>query len=87
MAYSMVTKLGMSDLIGYVAMRQGDYSKSFSEDTNKIIDQEVQKIVRECSERTKKIIREKEELIRKYIIIYIINRLTETLLIKETLDL
>ncbi len=66
MAYSMVTIYGMNDKIGnisYYDSQQNDYnfSKPYSEATAETIDQEVRKIITTAYERTKKLLREKNE--------------------------
>jgi AFG3 family protein len=36
MSYAMVSKYGMSDKIGYVGYVENEYSKSYSDATNKV---------------------------------------------------
>lgn len=45
MAYAMVSKYGMSDKIGYVGYVEGDYNKSYSDATNKLIDDEIKALI------------------------------------------
>lgn len=66
MAYSIVSVYGMNDKIGNISFydsKQTDYSfnKPYSEDTAKIIDQEVKKLVEEAYQRTKKLLTDKKE--------------------------
>ena len=66
MAYSIVSIYGMNDKIGNISFydsKQSDYSfnKPYSEDTAKIIDQEVKKLVEEAYQRTKQLLTDKKE--------------------------
>jgi cell division protease FtsH len=65
LARAMVTRWGMSDLIGPVALEndggrpmfgQGVESKEYSEQTNLVIDNEVQRIMKEGLERAKEVL-------------------------------
>ncbi|PLK45040.1 ATP-dependent zinc metalloprotease FtsH [Emticicia sp. TH156] len=66
-AYGMTTVYGMNARIGnvsfYDSKGQGEYSftKPYSEDTAKIIDEEVKKLISEAYERTKSLLIEKRE--------------------------
>ncbi|QCK14000.1 ATP-dependent zinc metalloprotease FtsH [Mangrovivirga cuniculi] len=67
MAYSIVTVYGMNDKIGnvsfYDSKGQNDYSmtKPYSENTAKLIDEEVKKIVSSAYERVKKLLLDKKD--------------------------
>lgn len=66
MAYSIVSVYGMNEKIGNISFydsKQNDYSfnKPYSEDTAKIIDQEVKKLVEEAYQRTKQLLTDKKE--------------------------
>ncbi|NMM49465.1 ATP-dependent zinc metalloprotease FtsH [Marinigracilibium pacificum] len=67
MAYSIVTVYGMNDKIGnvsfYDSKGQSEYSmtKPYSENTAKLIDEEVKKIVSSAYERVKKLLMEKQD--------------------------
>jgi cell division protease FtsH len=66
MAYSIVSVYGMNDKIGNISFydsKQNDYSfnKPYSEDTAKIIDQEVKKLVEQAYQRTKQLLTDKKE--------------------------
>ena len=66
MAYSIVTVYGMNDRIGNISFydsKQNDYNfnKPYSEETAKIIDEEVKKIVDDAYTRTKALLSEKRE--------------------------
>jgi AFG3 family protein len=66
MAYSMVTVYGMNDKLGNISFydsKQSEYNfnKPYSEDTAKIIDEEVQKILAEAYERAKNLLMDKKE--------------------------
>jgi cell division protease FtsH len=86
-ARKMICEWGMSDKLGPVAYGQEDepifigkeiaQHKDYSESTAQKIDEEIQKILKECLKETSDIISEhKEELVK----------LAETLVVKETLD-
>jgi len=51
----MVTSFGMNDRIGHTGYQQGEDSilKPFSEDTNRMIDQEVRTIIDQNVEKTR----------------------------------
>lgn len=68
----------MSEKLGYVGYIENDYSKTYSDATNKLIDDEIKFLIDEATERTREILNEKRDLIEK---------LAEKLLEKETLDL
>ena len=63
-AYSMVTVYGMSDKIGnisyYDPSQENMFTKPYSEETGKIIDQEVRKLIDEAYIRTKALLTEKK---------------------------
>lgn len=70
MAYGMVTIYGMNDKIGnisYYDSKQNDYAfnKPYSEATAETIDEEVRKIVSKAYERTKRLLTEKKEELKK----------------------
>jgi AFG3 family protein len=79
-AYAMVTVYGMNDKVGNVSFydpqQENAFTKPYSEETSKIIDQEVRKLIDQSFERTKKLLTEKKEEVRK---------LAEALLEKEVL--
>ena len=61
-AQKMVTKLGMSEEIGFTHLKDDNY-KSYSKETNDLIDQEAMKIIKEAEDIIKGIIKEhKDEL-------------------------
>ena len=57
MAYAMVTVYGMNDKVGnisyYDPQQENTFTKPFSEETGKMIDEEVRKFIEEAYERTK----------------------------------
>lgn len=63
-AYSMVTAYGMNKTIGNVSFydptQENTFTKPFSEETGKLIDQEVRGIIDEAYERTLKLLTEKK---------------------------
>ena len=79
-AYAMVTVYGMNDKVGNVSFydpqQENAFTKPYSEETSKIIDQEVRKLIDQSFERTKKLLTEKKEEVKK---------LAEALLEKEVL--
>ncbi|MEP6700638.1 MAG: AAA family ATPase, partial [Bacteroidota bacterium] len=79
-AYAMVTVYGMNDKVGnisfYDPQQETAFTKPYSEETSKIIDQEVRKLIDEAYERTKKLLSEKKEQVEK---------LAEALLLREVL--
>ncbi len=86
-ARKMVCEWGMSTLFGPVAFGQEDepiflgkeiaQHKEYSEDTAQKIDQEIHKILRDCLEETRTILKEHRDQLDK---------LARTLVVKETLD-
>ena len=80
-AYAMVSVYGMNDKIGNISFfdpQQGEYNftKPYSDETAKMIDQEVRKLIDEAYERTKQLLTEKKPQVEK---------LAEALLDKEVL--
>ncbi|HET9432705.1 MAG TPA: ATP-dependent zinc metalloprotease FtsH, partial [Chitinophagaceae bacterium] len=67
-AYSMVTVYGMNDKVGRVSFydpqQENSFTKPYSEETSKIIDQEVRRLIDDGYERTKKLLIEKKEQVR-----------------------
>jgi cell division protease FtsH len=64
-AYSMVTVYGMNDKVGNVSFydpqNENSFTKPYSEETSKIIDQEVRKLIDLAYERTKQLLAEKKQ--------------------------
>lgn len=52
-ARKMVVNFGMSERIGFVGFTEGEYVKKHSEITAQIIDEEIKKIIDECTEKTR----------------------------------
>lgn len=81
-AYAMVTVYGMNDKIGnisYYDPQQGseyNFTKPYSDETAKVIDEEVRKLIDSAYERTKNLLTEKREEVEK---------LAEALLQREVL--
>src|SRR5580765_86114 len=79
-AYSMVTVYGMNEKIGNVSFydpaQENQFTKPYSEETSKLIDEEVRKLIDKAYERTKALLREKKPQVEK---------LAEALLEKEVL--
>ena len=69
MAYSMVTTYGMNDKIGNVSFydpsQENTFQKPFSEETGKIIDEEVRKMIAEAYQRTLQLLTEHKEEVEK----------------------
>ena len=68
-AYSMVTVYGMNDKLGNVSFydptQENTFQKPFSEETGKIIDEEVRKIIEKAYISTKELLVEKREEVEK----------------------
>jgi cell division protease FtsH len=86
LARNMVTRWGMSDVLGMVqlAPRENPYlgrgfggEKPFSEETARVIDAEVQRIINESHEQAKRLLNEHRDQL---------DALVEALLARETLD-
>ncbi|MET0394842.1 MAG: ATP-dependent zinc metalloprotease FtsH [Chitinophagaceae bacterium] len=79
-AYAMVTVYGMNDKIGnisfYDPQQENTFTKPYSEETSKLIDEEVRKLIDDAYGRTKALLSEKKEQVAK---------LAEALLEKEVL--
>ena len=69
MAYSMVTTYGMNDKIGNVSFydpsQENTFQKPFSEETGKIIDEEVRKMIDAAYQRTLELLTAKKEQVEK----------------------
>jgi AFG3 family protein len=80
MAYAMVTIYGMNSKIGNVSFydpaAENSFTKPYSEETSKLIDEEVRKLIESAYERTKSLLIEKQVQVTK---------LAEELLEKEVL--
>ncbi|MDF2383679.1 ATP-dependent zinc metalloprotease FtsH [Nostoc ellipsosporum NOK] len=79
-AYAMVSVYGMNERVGnisfYDPQQENGFTKPYSEETSKLIDEEVRKMIEEAYERTKQLLSEKREQVAK---------LAEALLEKEVL--
>src|SRR4029078_6204946 len=79
-AYSMVTIYGMNDKVGNVSFydpaQENSFTKPYSEETSKIIDEEVRKLIEDAYEKTKQLLTEKKAQVEK---------LAEALLEREVL--
>lgn len=80
MAYSMVTIYGMNPKIGNVSFydphQETTFTKPYSEETSKLIDEEVRALIVDCYEKTKQLLTDKKAEVEK---------LAEALLEKEVL--
>ncbi len=80
MAYAMVTVYGMNEKIGNVSFydpsAEQSFTKPYSEETAKMIDEEVRKLIDEAFIHTKRLLNEKKDKVEK---------LAEALLLKEVL--
>ncbi|MFZ9299607.1 MAG: ATP-dependent zinc metalloprotease FtsH [Chitinophagaceae bacterium] len=65
MSYSMVTVYGMNAKVGNVSFydpaQENQFTKPFSEETGKLIDDEVRKLIDEAYQRTKKLLTERKK--------------------------
>jgi AFG3 family protein len=68
-AYSMVTVYGMNDKVGNVSFydpqQEASFTKPYSDETAKMIDEEVRKLIDVAYEKTKALLREKKEDVEK----------------------
>jgi len=64
LAYAMVTVYGMNEKVGNVSFydpqQENYFTKPYSEETGKLIDEEVRNLVEEAYERTKRLLTEKK---------------------------
>lgn len=64
-AYAMITVYGMNDKVGNISYydpnQDNTFTKPYSEETGKLIDEEVRKLIDSAYERTKKLLREKKD--------------------------
>ena len=79
-AYSMVTTYGMNEKVGNISFydpnQENYFTKPYSEDTGKMIDEEVRKLIDSAYVKTKQLLVEKREEVEK---------LAKELLVKEVL--
>ena len=79
-AYSMVTTYGMNSKVGnisfYDPQQENYFTKPYSEETGKMIDEEVRKLIEESYIKTKALLTEKRDAVEK---------LAKELLVKEVL--
>ena len=79
-AYSMVTVYGMNDKVGNVSFydpaAENSFTKPYSEETSRLIDEEVRKLIDVAYVKTKELLQDKKEQVEK---------LAEALLDKEVL--
>lgn len=79
-AYAMVSVYGMNDKVGNVSFYdpqvENTFTKPYSEETSRMIDEEVRKLIDEAYEKTKQLLSEKKQQVEK---------LAEALLEKEVL--
>jgi AFG3 family protein len=68
-AYSMVTVYGMNDKVGnisfYDPQQENSFTKPYSDETAKLIDEEVRKLIDEAYGKTKKLLTEKKSEVEK----------------------
>ena len=69
LSYAMVTVYGMNDKVGKVSFydpqQENTFTKPYSEETGKLIDEEVRKLVDQAYGRTMKLLTEKKEEVEK----------------------
>jgi cell division protease FtsH len=79
-AYSMVTVYGMNNKVGNVSFydpaQENSFTKPYSEETSKLIDEEVRKLIDKAYDHTKELLTQKANEVKK---------LAEALLLKEVL--
>ncbi|WP_153797072.1 ATP-dependent zinc metalloprotease FtsH [Foetidibacter luteolus] len=80
MAYAMVTVYGMNDKVGNISFydpsQENMFTKPYSEETGKMIDEEVRKLIDNAYERTKALLTQRKPEVEK---------LAKELLVKEVL--
>jgi cell division protease FtsH len=68
-AYAMVTVYGMNDKVGnisfYDPQQENNFTKPYSDETAKMIDQEVRKLIDDAYEKTKRLLVEKRDDVEK----------------------
>ena len=68
-AYAMVTVYGMSDKLGnisyYDPQQENSFSKPYSDETARMIDDEVRKLIEDAYIKTKELLKEKKEEVEK----------------------
>ena len=68
-AYSMITVYGMNDKVGnisfYDPQQENTFTKPFSEETGKMIDEEVRKLIERAYHRTLQLLTEKKNDVEK----------------------
>jgi cell division protease FtsH len=77
MSYAMVTVYGMSEKVGnisfYDPQQENTFTKPYSEETGKLIDDEVRKLVDDAYQRTLALLTERKEEVEK-IALALLNR-------------
>jgi len=68
MAYAMISMYGMSDKIGnisfYDPQSEGGFTKPYSEETGKVIDEEVRMVVNKAYQKVKTLLSDKIDAVR-----------------------
>jgi cell division protease FtsH len=68
-AYAMVTVYGMNDKVGNISFydptQETTFTKPYSEETSKLIDEEVRKLIEDAYEKTKILLRERKADVEK----------------------
>lgn len=78
-AHSIVTKLGMTEEIGYISLEENQYGlKMYSDATNLKIDKECQRIISEATEKCRELVRLHRDKIQE---------MSDVLMVKKTIDL
>ena len=65
LAYNIVAKFGMSESIGYVAFPDSQYTKPYSQNVESAVDREIHRIIKECTVKTKQMVKKYETEITK----------------------
>lgn len=78
-AHNIVTKLGMTERLGYVALQENQYGmKQYSDKTSEQIDKECESIINEATEKCRELVKEHKMKITE---------MSELLIKKKTIDL
>lgn len=67
-AHRMVVEFGMSEKVGYVAHKENQYQRLQSDETENIIDAEINLIIREALDKAKNLVQQKRDLVMMYLI-------------------
>lgn len=64
MAHNIVVKLGMNDEIGYIGYKDPQYFRPYSDKIGEQVDTQIRKIIADCTEITRQMVRDHEKHIK-----------------------